>query len=215
MRCKHVIWDWNGTLLDDAWLCVEILNGLLGRRGKAPVTPGGYAEMFGFPVEDYYRRIGFDFSKETYHDVTAEFIGEYNRRRFECCLQKDAEKVLRTISDAGIEQSLLSAYRQDALEDTVRHFGLEKFFVEQKGLEDYYASGKAETARRHALELGLDGDGVVLLGDTLHDAEVAEGIGSKCVLFPSGHNSKNRLESTGFSVVDSLVEAGEFIVKGF
>ena len=25
----HVIWDWNGTLLDDAWLCVDVMNGVL------------------------------------------------------------------------------------------------------------------------------------------------------------------------------------------
>ena len=32
---RHVIWDWNGTLLDDAWLCVEVLNGLLARRRRS------------------------------------------------------------------------------------------------------------------------------------------------------------------------------------
>jgi len=215
MKYKHVIWDWNGTLLDDAWLCVDILNGLLSRRGKAPVTLSGYAEMFRFPVEDYYRGIGFDFSNgETYHDVTVEFIGIYNKRRFECDLQKDARKVLEIISDAGIEQSLLSAYRQDALEEVVRHFGLKKFFIKQKGLEDYYASGKVETAKDHAGELGLEGENVVLLGDTMHDAEVADGIGASCILVPSGHNSRERLESTGLSVPDSLMGAADLLVKG-
>ncbi|NCY21717.1 HAD family hydrolase, partial [bacterium] len=32
-KYRHLIWDWNGTLLDDAWLCREIMNGQLRRRG--------------------------------------------------------------------------------------------------------------------------------------------------------------------------------------
>ncbi|MDH5646585.1 MAG: hypothetical protein OEZ01_11285, partial [Candidatus Heimdallarchaeota archaeon] len=31
-RYEHIIWDWNGTLLDDAWLCVEIMNSMLAKR---------------------------------------------------------------------------------------------------------------------------------------------------------------------------------------
>ena len=29
---KHVIFDWNGTLIDDAWIFVDILNALLIKR---------------------------------------------------------------------------------------------------------------------------------------------------------------------------------------
>ena len=50
MKPHHVIWDWNGTLVDDAWLCVEIINELLARRGLAPITPCKYSAVFGFPL---------------------------------------------------------------------------------------------------------------------------------------------------------------------
>ena len=41
-KYRHIIWDWNGTLLDDAWLCVEILNEILRRRNEQPVTHERY-----------------------------------------------------------------------------------------------------------------------------------------------------------------------------
>ena len=31
-KYSHILWDWNGTLLDDAWLCVEVMNSMLAER---------------------------------------------------------------------------------------------------------------------------------------------------------------------------------------
>ena len=49
---KHIVWDWNGTLLDDAWLCVEVLNQMLSQRGRAAITLEFYRQHFKFPVID-------------------------------------------------------------------------------------------------------------------------------------------------------------------
>ena len=32
-KYTNIIWDWNGTLLDDAWLCVDVMNGMLKEHG--------------------------------------------------------------------------------------------------------------------------------------------------------------------------------------
>ena len=41
-----------------------------------------------------------------------------------------------------------------------------------------------------------------MIGDTLHDAEVAEQCGFDCILFSGGHVAKQRLETTGFKIID-------------
>ena len=43
---KHIVWDWNGTLLDDAWLCVEVLNQMLSQRGQTAITLEFYRQHF-------------------------------------------------------------------------------------------------------------------------------------------------------------------------
>ena len=87
---RHVIWDWNGTLLDDAWLCVEITSGLLRRRHLEPLTPERYERLFDFPVRIYYERLGFDLEAESFEEIGSEFIEEYRVRRYECRLQEGA-----------------------------------------------------------------------------------------------------------------------------
>ena len=57
------LWDWNGTLVNDVALCSQLLNSQLQRHGHAPL--GGveeYRRVFRFPIEEYYKDAGFDFS---------------------------------------------------------------------------------------------------------------------------------------------------------
>jgi phosphoglycolate phosphatase len=201
---RHIVWDWNGTLLNDAWLCVDVMNGLLRRRGLPLLTPERYEQVFDFPVIDYYRRLGFDFEKEPFAKSGAEFIADYERRRHEAALQPEALDVLRAIRDAGIAQSVLSAYRHETLEELLRHFGVRDFFDEVVGADDKYAHGKVGQGRALIERLGLSPDVVAVIGDTVHDFEVSREIGCACFLIPSGNHSRGRLESCGVPVLTSL-----------
>ena len=73
-KYTHIIWDWNGTLLDDAWLCVDVMNGMLEERGMKLKTVDEYRELFDFPVRDYYEKLGFNFKDEPFDKVGMEFI---------------------------------------------------------------------------------------------------------------------------------------------
>ena len=59
---KHIIWDWNGPLVDARWLCIEGINCSLKKRGLSEITDDVYKDMFTFPVEHYYKKVGFDFT---------------------------------------------------------------------------------------------------------------------------------------------------------
>ena len=146
MTPHHVIWDWNGTLVDDAWLCVEIVNELLARRGLAPTTPYKYSEVFGFPLRTYYQRVGFDLEGEDFAAMGDEFNVRYSQRRRECRLREGAREVLTALGRNGIEQSLLSAYDQVSLEEMVAHYGLRFHFAAVAGVDNDLGEGKIERA---------------------------------------------------------------------
>lgn len=201
---RHVIWDWNGTLLDDLDLCIDIMNGLLRRRGLPPMDRARYHAVFGFPVRAYYERLGFDFRRDPFEELSAEFIAGYEARRHESRLQPAAREVLAALQQAGIPQSILSAYRGETLREMVGHFGLTSFFVRLTGLDNIYAHSKTELGRAWVAELGLPGNDILMIGDTLHDLEVAETLGIDCVLVAAGHHPAERLRPQTSRVVDSL-----------
>jgi len=210
-KYDHIIWDWNGTLFDDAELCVQILNGVLSRRARPTVTHAQYMQVFGFPVRDYYRRLGLDFSSEPFETIATEWMSEYQRRRCECGLQPHARAVLGACCEAGLDQSILSAYSHDALEEVVTDCGLRAFFTALVGLGDHYADSKLENGRRFMAERGLAGKRVAFVGDTIHDFEVARALGLDCALIPSGHHTRDRLESCGVPLLDGLREVLGFV----
>ena len=213
LRCldhlRHVLWDWNGTLLDDAWLCVEVMNGLLGERGLPLLDPARYQTLFGFPVHDYYGRLGFDFERETFEHLGTAFIAGYHRRQHECRLQSGAVEALRRFAERGATMSVLSASEQMRLEEQARRLGIRDVFTQLVGLDDHYAGGKLEIGRRWVAQIDLDPREILMVGDTDHDVEVARAIGVECVLVPSGHQTEARLRALGVPVVATLAELAE------
>ncbi len=202
---QDVIWDWNGTLFDDAWLCVETMNAVLHRRGLPALSAERYAETFRFPVEAYYRDLPFDWTRESFKEIGLEFMRDYEARRLECRLRDGALDALAFFRARGARQHVISGYLQDTLVELVAHYGLTSWFDEIVGASDVYARGKLDLGEAWARRRGGNSPRLVI-GDTVHDHEMAQRIGADCVLIPAGHNARRRLEACGVPVVDGLAE---------
>jgi phosphoglycolate phosphatase len=206
---KHVIWDWNGTLLNDVDLCIDIINGILVKRKLQALSPDDYKRIFTFPVKDYYTSAGLDFTLDTFEVLGSEWMVEYEKRRDESCLYDGVNDILSYITNCGIKQSVLSAYMQNTLEDIINLMGLSDYFTHISGLDHIYAHGKIETGKALIKKIGLTKSEVVLIGDTIHDFEVASEIGAECILIASGHQSRERLLTCGVPVLDSIMNLKE------
>ena len=205
-KYKHIIWDWNGTLLDDRWLCVEAINQSLDKRNMPTLSESQYKEIFCFPVIDYYKKVGFTFDQEPFHVAGDEFVAYYGNHFNRVDLHDQAIPVLNKIKVSGRSQSVLSAGKQEFLNDWIRDHDLLKYFIKVLGIDNQYATGKTALGLAWMDELDYDHHEVVMVGDTLHDSEVAEAMGIGCVLVENGHVSRERLETTGRKVVSNLSE---------
>ncbi|MFA5257394.1 MAG: HAD family hydrolase [Opitutales bacterium] len=204
MSIRHVVWDWNGTLLDDVWLCVDVLNTMLERRGLPKVNNEHYLRNFRFPVVEVYRDFGFDITNGAFERMSAEYIDAYQARREQCALHADAHEVLAALKKAGYGQSILSAYRQDMLDSMISGMKLDHYFDYLAGNSNIYAASKVDYGRRLLEKIGVAKDEVVMIGDTEHDHEVANELGIPCILLAHGHNERPRLEKTGAKVLPDL-----------
>ena len=205
-KYKHIIWDWNGTLINDVWLVVEIMNKMLKKRNLPKIDSKKYREIFDFPVTKYYSKLGFDFSNESFEKLTVEFISEYYKRFNECKLFDEVEEVLKKITDMGISQSILSASKEDVLIEKIKYYGIDKYFNKIIGLKNHYAESKVERGKNWIAELNLNPQEVLLIGDTIHDYDVSKHIGSDCLLIANGHHSYEKLASLGVDVISTLKE---------
>lgn len=207
---KRIVWDWNGTLFDDLELCFECINVLLDKY-QVPVlqTIDEYKEVFRFPIQDYYKKAGFDFSKTPYSQLAAEYMDYYQVRSMRCPLQKDAVKALKTVKKRGMKQIVLSASQIDYLLDQIHLFDIETQLDSIWGIRNIYARSKAELARE--MKEQYKEDALWFVGDSVHDYEVASQVHCPCVLVTTGHESEQRLRKTGVPVFGSLLESVDYI----
>ena len=201
---KHIIWDWNGTLLNDLDLCINIINPMLKKRGLDLITKDQYLEVFDFPVRDYYLELGFDFDKEPFEHISTEFITAYEKGRPGCQLFTQSRETLSSLHKLGLTQSILSASKKAYLDKAVIFYGVQPYFNDVLGLDNHHAAGKLEIARTYMDQKVSDPRSVIMVGDTIHDAEISRDLGIQCILIPNGHHSHSRLSGTQGVLVDSL-----------
>ncbi len=211
MDITHVLWDWNGTLLDDLDLCIETINEILSAEGLSAVDRETYRDKFGFPITEYYGRLGLDVSGGNFPRLAAAYMALYQPKSANCPLTDGAEGVLERIGAMGITQVILSASRRDLLESQVRDAGIRDRFETLLGIGDIHAASKKEAGLSWKRESGIPGENLLMVGDTLHDLEVAESLGARFLYYSRGHQRVNPSELGPHGRIDRIEEVADFL----
>ena len=205
-KITTIVWDWNGTLLNDVDLCLHTINRLLGKRELPLLDHDSYQRVFQFPIIDYYRKAGFDFDKEPFETLAHEYMSYYQPHSLSCPLHVHAKEMLEHFRAQGKHQVLLSASRLDLLQEQLTHYPLTGCFEEILGISDLYAHSKADLAKRYVSESGKKPQEIVFIGDSVHDYEVASNAGCRCILVANGHEHKEKLLRCGCETVNKIEE---------
>lgn len=201
LNCKAIIWDYNGTLLNDLSIGVECINRMLSKRELPLLSVERYREVFTFPVKKYYESVGFDFNREDWDKAAKEFIQHYTSLLPQSEIFPEALELLSKFSANGKKQFILSAMEQNMLNQSTQNENIITYFDEISGIDNIYASSKIENGLQLLKKYKLQAKEVCLLGDTTHDYEVAKELGCQCILIAAGHQSFNKLKQTGCPIV--------------
>ena len=203
---KHIIWDFNGTLLADAQLSVDCDNYVFDELGLPHITIEDYRAHMTMPVRDFYTALGVDLAVYPYDVISRLWLDRFNQLAVETGLVPGVMDVVRALHAAGYSQSVLSASYEPSLLEQCGQLGLAPYMQAINGLSDESATPKTEIGRRQMAALGLAPGDVILVGDMIADSALAAALGAQCVLVPWGHNSRQRLETTGRRIASSCEE---------
>ncbi|MFD9545605.1 HAD family hydrolase [Streptomyces sp. NPDC060022] len=211
-RHTHLVWDWNGTLLDDIHAVIGATNAAFAEVDLAPITLEQYRETYCVPIPKFYERLLGRLPTEAEWDrMDGIFHRHYAEQRVACALTEGVEELLAQWRRAGHSQSLLSMYGHEQLVPVVRGYGIESHFVRVDGRTGPSGGSKAQHMERHfaALEeiARIAPERAVVIGDAVDDAVAAAHVGARAVLYTGGSHSRSSLEAAGVPVVDTLAEA--------
>ncbi|MGD3112664.1 HAD family hydrolase [Streptomyces sp. YGL11-2] len=212
-RIRHVVWDWNGTLLDDNHVMLASVNDVCAHFGRPAVDMATWRAALCRPLWLCYGTIlDRDVSgPEEWAEVVRLYRAAYRSRLGECRLAADAEKTMIGVRQAGLTQSVLSMALHDDVTSLATRFDVHTYVVRIDGVLPEAAGGhKAGHLAAHLGRLGLKPDECLLVGDVDDDAAAAEKVGTHCVLVTTGMTGADELRATGRPVVGSLAEAFTF-----
>lgn len=210
MKYDYLVLDFNGTLIDDVKLCLNILNILLKERGYKTVNEEEYKHIFTFPIKEYYKKAGFDLHRFSFDDISNEFITLYQKASLNCKLFEGVNELIDKCKNNNIKVVLLSASQIDNLIEQTDHFSLSHKFDAILGTNTIEAKSKVEIGKNYFSD--KKDKKILFVGDTTHDKEVADSIGGTCILITHGHQAYDVLEKVNpYKIVNNFKEVEEIL----
>lgn len=203
-QIDHVIFDWNGTLIDDIELAVRSVNHVNAACGVDDIDCDVYRAKFCFPIKSFYHRLGCNFETLSFEDTIARYLSLFDAGIRECALQPGARQIITWTRNAGLSASILSASHEDTLRDTLHHHRLDGAFDHVMGLQNTLAQGKLAVAGALDTKLGHPGARALIIGDTVHDVEVAIAFGWQVVIVTRGHQEAAHFEDLVVPLMEDL-----------
>ena len=194
VECTPQLLELYGSINDRLWERFE--------RGEI-AKDALYDERF----RQLFERCGIDASpaacNEAYH----------NALRLQHDLMPHCEQVLRQLHER-YQICIVTNGSTDIQTRRIADSGMAKYFdrvfiSEQMGCK----KPDREFFDKVFAELGEENRAcAVMIGDSLHDAEVARALGTRCILVARGHQSRETLLEAGVPVADSLRQAADWVL---
>ncbi len=210
MKYTHIIWDWNGTLLNDIGASLASVNDMLSMRGMPHINNVYYKECIGVPIIKFYEKV-FDLGKEDYSLIIKQYNEGYLRHLADCSLTDGAAEALEYFKKCGARQVIVSSSNNAQLCRNAEKYGVIGYFDALRGSQDFYAGSKIERAADYLQKSGAKRGEVLVVGDLEHDAEMAAELGADCVLLTSGHEHPERLKNAKVPLIGNLFELISFV----
>ncbi len=203
MRYHTILWDWNGTLIDDAVTSLNCVNDMLTEINKPLISLEQYYTYVETPIIGFYRHILTE-DELDFPVISKSFHDSYNNRIKETHLAAGAKATLKKLKENGAKQYIITATKEESARNLAFQYGVEEYFDGIFGANNTLAESKVERALNFFKSHKIDPSDTVFIGDTIHDLETANALGVDCILVTFGHQGKDITENSGTVTADSL-----------
>ena len=206
MKYKNIIWDYNGTIIDDAGLAVDAENVVLSSYGLPKIDIDFYLRECEMPIVNFYRKIFPDFDSYDFSEIAKRFLHNYDKLFPTAAVFPEVSKMIKQFNRRGIKQGVISGFESSRLKSSLKGFGLDGYFEFMSGSDDIDCGDKSDRAVAVCKKNGFAPCETLFIGDMYHDFETARKVGSDCVLIAKGHQDADVLKRYGITVLNSAEE---------
>lgn len=200
---KYIIWDWNGTIIDDVGIALDAVNDMLREQDRPEITLEEYRKAMDTPILRFYEQF-FDMDVTDFGWIAECFQSYYEAHKDQLRLHEGVEELLESCRQRGCHQVILSSSATRIIQFYAALFGVADYFEAVLGADDLLAAGKIERAVEYFEQNKIPKEETVMIGDSVHDFEVSQTLGIDCILMSGGHQDLQSLQACGCPVITSF-----------
>lgn len=207
----HIFWDYNGTILDDVEVSVKAVNCMLKSRGLPPTDIETYRSTLTLPLDTYYESVGINGIPIS--ELSVEFRKYCKQFSNLAHIFDGFTEIIRIAEHNSIKNILFSSLYHNHLIEELKVHNIQEYFTDVIGMTDLNVGSKLSNVKEYIKHNSIDVNKIVFIGDLTTDSDMAKDVGSRCILIPNGHNSKERCLSQGVEVYESLEQVKNYILN--
>jgi phosphoglycolate phosphatase len=221
-KTKFIVWDWNGTLLDDAEAVLFAENAILTAFNYAPVSMEKFRALNGRPFGAFYTAVGFSEEERKHAAKDRKMFHEYYEQHPASTTMRDGSvNILRRLKTHQVMNVIVSNHITDKIIRMLRQYDIHHHVddviayachnTQMKG------STKGEKLHHHLTATGLNPANAIIIGDTVEEIEIARELGMISVAITGGDYAESRLrEKNPDYVIHSMHELNAILEeRGF
>ncbi|GGI31359.1 MULTISPECIES: HAD family hydrolase [Bradyrhizobium] len=196
-----LVFDWNGTLLDDAHALLQTTNAILNRFGYAPINMETFREHCDLPLSLLYRNLGMsqDEVAAVDRDGSAVFHNTYEPLADRADLREGARRVLELAHREAALSVIVSNHIVAPLRSQLRRLGIHDYINEALAFESratqYKSMSKGERLRLYMQKYSLDPASTFIIGDMPIEMDIARNLALISISITGGFVSDSRLRA--------------------
>ncbi|GGI31273.1 MULTISPECIES: HAD family hydrolase [Bradyrhizobium] len=196
-----LVFDWNGTLLDDTYALLQTTNAILDRFGHATIDMSTFREHCDVPLSLLYRSLGMsqDEVATVDRDGSAIFHDTYEPLAGKADLREGARRVLELAHQEAASSIIVSNHIVDPLRSQLRRLGIDDYINDVLAFENrttqYKSMSKGERLRLYMQKNNLKPASTFIIGDMPVETDIARNLGLVSISITGGFVSESRLRA--------------------
>lgn len=198
---KFIVWDWNGTVIDDVHAAHQAFNEAMIFMTKSPVTLEQYREAYDFPLTKLFMQLGL--LAEELEKNLASMMVVFHRHFENLSRSANIRQNWSTLHPLFVERKfsnvILSNHLTEMIQGHAAHLGIAQQFdhilANGNQEEQLRKLSKGERLHQYMEKHDLSGQNGIIIGDTPEEAHIGRELGMPSVLITGGYASQTRLEA--------------------
>lgn len=196
-----LVFDWNGTLLDDASALLETTNAILNRFGHAAIDMNTFREHCDVPLSLLYCSLGMSTDEVAAidQDGSAIFHDTYEPLASKAELRAGARSMLELARQQAASSIIVSNHIVDPLRSQLRRLEIDGYIDDVIAFESratqYQSMSKGERLRLYMQKNNIEPASTFIIGDMPVEIDIARNLGLTSISITGGFVSEWRLRA--------------------